>query len=128
MLRDGIGEYCCRGRPILGSVACRMHSFFSPILADASTASPPLTWIESMALGVPVVTTNVAGVSELVSDGHTGYTFKTAGEAVQKIRSLLENENLRGRISRESREFICAEYDIGSIARKYKTIWTQMCE
>jgi len=100
----------------------------SPILAKDSTVAPPLTWMESMALGVPVITTNIGGVDELVSDGHTGYTFNTIQEAVQKIQRMLENERLHRKISQESRKTVSNEYDIRNIADRYKHLWKRMCE
>jgi glycosyltransferase involved in cell wall biosynthesis len=103
-------------------------ALLSPILADSSTAAPPLTWIESMAHGVPIITTNVGGVDELVLDGRTGYTFKTVQEALQRIRAVLENESDHRKISQESRRIVCADYDIRTIADTYKNLWKRMCE
>jgi glycosyltransferase involved in cell wall biosynthesis len=95
----------------------------SPILSQNSIAAPPLTWIESMALGVPVATTNVGGVDELISDGYNGCTFDSLQGASGKIQSLLENEELRAEMARKSRETVTGEYDIKTIAGRYRQVW-----
>jgi glycosyltransferase involved in cell wall biosynthesis len=41
----------------------------------------PLTLIEAMAAGLPVVTTNVGGVSEIVEDGQTGFLTPAGDDA-----------------------------------------------
>ena len=94
-------------------------AFLSPILSINSIVAPPLTWIECMAFGVPIITTNVGGSDELVLEGHTGYIFNSIKEASEKIQTILADENLHKQISEAAREKVRAEYDIEGIANKY---------
>lgn len=103
-------------------------AFLSPILTENSIVAPPLTWIECMAYCVPIVTTNVRGVDELISDGHTGYTFSTIKEASQKIQTMLTDETSYRKISVNARRIVCREYDIKGIANKFIDLWKQMSE
>jgi glycosyltransferase involved in cell wall biosynthesis len=47
--------------------------FLSPVGDVRSTVSPPLTWIEAMSMGTPVLTTRVGGAAEVIDDGVSGY-------------------------------------------------------
>ncbi len=103
-------------------------AFLSPILSIASIVAPPLTWIECMALGVPVITTNVGGSNELILNGNTGYIFNSLQEAVEKINAIGADENTHRQISQAAREKVRAEYNIEGIANKYLGLWKKMAE
>lgn len=55
----------------------------------------PNSVLEAMAMGVPVVISNIPAHAELVSDGITGVLFNTVQEAASKIKSLDGNDVLR---------------------------------
>jgi glycosyltransferase involved in cell wall biosynthesis len=61
----------------------------------------PVSLIEAQAANVPVITTNVGGVSDVVSDGETGYVingFDAPGYA-EKLGVLVNNEEIRKKMS-----------------------------
>ncbi len=72
---------------------------------------------ESMAMGVPVVATDVSGIPELVEHERTGLLVPTDDpEAVpqalaQAIRRMLEDRDLRGRVIPQAREKVQATFD-----------------
>ena len=103
-------------------------AFLSPILAEDSIAAPPLTWIECMVNGVPILTTNVRGADELVSDGRTGYIFKNTKDACKKIQTILTDETSHRKVCEESRKLACREHDVKAIAAKYMDMWKKMGE
>jgi hypothetical protein len=49
---------------------------FSPVLDSRSALAPPLTWIEAMSAGTPVVTTKTPGVDEHFCHGLGGLAFE----------------------------------------------------
>ncbi len=103
-------------------------AFLSPILSTASIVAPPLTWIECMALGVPIITTNVGGSNELILNGDTGYIFNSLQEATEKINTIHVDETLHKKISQAAREKVRMEYNIEGIAHKYLCLWKEMAE
>jgi glycosyltransferase involved in cell wall biosynthesis len=60
----------------------------------------PLTVLEAMRAGLPVVASDVGGVREAVADGETGYLVSRGDEAGlrQRLRLLLEDPVLRARM------------------------------
>jgi Glycosyl transferases group 1 len=73
----------------------------------------PVSAMEAMAVGVPVVATNVGGTSELISDGHSGLLIRPSDaesicDAVMKLASTPE---LAQSISRNGRAKVEADFD-----------------
>ena len=56
----------------------------------------PLTLIQASQAGLPIVSTDVGSVSDIVIDGVTGYLTKVSSEGlIQGVSTLLENPELR---------------------------------
>ena len=74
----------------------------------------PVVLMEAMASGRPVVATRVAGVSELVEDGISGF-LAPPGDAetlANRISNLAADPDLRKRMGAAGRETVLAEFDI----------------
>ena len=56
---------------------------------------------ESLAMGVPVVASDIAGNAEIVSDGENGYTFPMgdASGMADRLEKVLSDPSIRGRFS-----------------------------
>lgn len=64
--------------------------FFSPVANKNCILAPPLTWIEVLSYGVPILTTNVKGVEEIVIDGETGYKAINDDVLMEKIFTVAD--------------------------------------
>lgn len=74
----------------------------------------PATLMEAMASGMPVVTTAISGIPELVEDGVTGLLVRP-GDAegiAAALRRLRSDPDLMARLSREGRRRVEAAFDI----------------
>jgi glycosyltransferase involved in cell wall biosynthesis len=86
----------------------------------------PLTLIEAMAAGLPVVATNVGGVCEVVTNGDTGLLAPAAGELdlSDAILRLAGDANLRRHMGQRGRaraaELFSEEQMLGSYRRLYR--------
>lgn len=66
----------------------------------------PISILEAMASGVPVIATDVGGVKEQVIQGHTGYVVpaENASALEEALVRLLSNESLRHEMGEKGRE------------------------
>jgi len=79
----------------------------------------PVVLMEAMAAQVPVLTTRIAGVPELVEDGVTGRLVPPGNVAAfaQVLDAMLSDSALRARYGAAGREKVMAEYDAAQEAR-----------
>ncbi|HEY3297840.1 MAG TPA: glycosyltransferase family 4 protein, partial [Armatimonadota bacterium] len=66
--------------------------------------------MEALAAGVPVITTNKNGVSEILEDGRNGFVF-SAGDHLglgSRLASVLSDPVLAARIGSAGRETVCS--------------------
>ncbi len=62
----------------------------------------PNALIEAMCLGLPVITTNVSGTSDLIKQGVNGYVIENTEELIQRIQELLSNEEKLNKLGLEA--------------------------
>jgi glycosyltransferase involved in cell wall biosynthesis/tetratricopeptide (TPR) repeat protein len=62
--------------------------------------------IEAMASGLPVLVSDTGGYAQAVEHGRTGLVFRTVDEAVDLMRQLVADADLRERLGREARRSV----------------------
>jgi colanic acid/amylovoran biosynthesis glycosyltransferase len=74
----------------------------------------PVVLMEAMAMRLPVVTTRIMGISELVDDGDNGLLVRPgrADELVASLGRLARDPELRSRLGDRGREKVVAEFDV----------------
>lgn len=82
-------------------------------LCTSSEEGGPCTILEAMACGVPVITTDVGHVPEVVTDGVTGFIARerTPAAFLAPLAALRESAALSARIAAEGRRFVEAARD-----------------
>jgi glycosyltransferase involved in cell wall biosynthesis len=87
------------------------YALMDALLVTARVEGGPCTLIEAMATGVPVITSDVGHVPEVVADGVNGFVCpqRTPAEYVEKIARLRQDPQLRQGIIRAAHEFIARE-------------------
>jgi glycosyltransferase involved in cell wall biosynthesis len=88
----------------------------------------PVVLMEAMAAGIPVVAPSIAGIPELVIDGHTGLLVPPgdADAIAAAIRRLLKDPNLRNRLATEARRKVEQEFDVLSECRRLAEVMTSL--
>lgn len=82
----------------------------------------PVVLMEAMAMGVPVVSTRIAGIPELVQDGHTGLLVAPGrpDELADALQLLLDDQAFRGTMGKRAREKVVGDYNtVGTAIRLY---------
>jgi glycosyltransferase involved in cell wall biosynthesis len=84
--------------------------------------------LEAMALGKPVIASAVGGLREAIRDGYNGYLVPLGDvDAIaRRWRELLSDVELRGRLGREARRTVFADYLIDDKIARLAEIWADM--
>lgn len=90
------------------------------IAPDGDMDGIPVTLMEAMACGCPVVTTPISGNPELVVDGESGLLVpaEDGGALGDAIVRLVADPALHNRLSRGGREMVAREFDIAISAMR----------
>ena len=114
------------GREAFAEARDRATVFLSPIAPRDVVVAPPLTWIEMMARGIPVVTTPVDGSRELVQHRDTGFRCATADDLVAAVTRLLTDHGLWMRMSAQARAHVRRGFSVESAARRHLQMWRSL--
>lgn len=92
---------------------------------DGDRDGLPTVLLESMALGTPVVSTQVAGIPELVIDGETGLCVseRDAQALADAMLRLLDDHEYCRTLARNGRALIEREYDEDRNAGKLRRLF-----
>jgi glycosyltransferase involved in cell wall biosynthesis len=91
----------------------------------------PLTILEAMRAGLPVVASDVGGVREAVIDGHTGFLTRPGdlNDLQQHIENLLQDNALRATLGSNGRQRFLKMFTqdkmLNRIRSVYHQIWTR---
>ncbi len=106
----------------------RVYPILDAFVLPSLTESLPVSIIEAMSFGVPVVASRVGGIPELIVDGATGFLTPPADASAlaEKISALIDDAELRERFSEEAlrraRECFTAE----KMVREFEALYCGM--
>lgn len=103
-----------------------IYASFDVFMMSSRREGLPNSILEAMAMGLPVVTTDVAGAKELVTDGVTGFVHPQ-GDVEALARSLLmciNDCNLRLRMGAAGRARVEAEFSFSRRLKKVEDLYT----
>lgn len=88
----------------------------------------PKVVLESMARGVPVIATNVGGITEMLRDGIDGYIIPKDDSDIlaRRIITLLQNPILRLKMGESAREHFVNNFEMGNVVAK-QADWLEEC-
>ncbi len=88
----------------------------------------PVVLMEAMASGLPVVTTRIAGIQELVEDGVSGFVVAPgrADLLADAIAELVKNPEQAQAMGRAGRTKVCAEFDVRRAAVQLADVFSRM--
>jgi glycosyltransferase involved in cell wall biosynthesis len=79
----------------------------------------PISLLEAMALGIPSVSSNINGIPEAVKHLETGYLIEPGNiqELVNAIQTLKDKPDLRGKLSKNGREYVLTNFSQQKVAK-----------
>lgn len=86
----------------------------------------PIAMLEAMALGLPVVATDVVGNRDLVRPGETGYVARDVEEFLKALQKLAETPALRRKMGDAARAAVIQEYDQDQLAKRWQALYGEV--
>ena len=88
----------------------------------------PLSILEAMSFGIPVVSFSVGDVPYIIQNGKDGFFVKDRDftELIEKIKLLLKNETLRDKIGKNAKEKIRREFTVEKMVKRYTDIYLNL--
>ena len=85
----------------------------------------PMSILEAMSYSVPVVSTKVGGIPELVRDGETGFLVEPGDldALYRKLKCLIQDKELREKFGEKARQFVAAKYNLKFITQQIEQIY-----
>jgi glycosyltransferase involved in cell wall biosynthesis len=92
--------------------------------------SSPISIVEAMAVGKPVVSTDVGGVSEIVEDGRNGFLadigdYRKLAESIIKI---VNDRNMRAKFGAASSEIAMRDWSSQAVAAKTYKMYQEILD
>ncbi|TLZ44641.1 MAG: glycosyltransferase family 4 protein [Methanobacteriota archaeon] len=101
---------------------------FSPMNDRRSTAAPPLAWPESLAMGIPILTTDIPGAREAVVEGESGFVARTPEEMAKRLEEIHADPELARHLKIGARKIAVDRYSVDRSFREYVDLWERMAE
>lgn len=100
-----------------------MDVFAMPSLSEGL----PLSLLEAMSSGVPVVVTDVGGMPEVVQDGETGFVVPpgNVGALADRISFLLGDPARAARMGVAARELVADRFQLDRMVAQYRDLYSR---
>ena len=105
----------------------RIQTLFDVQVFPSLWEGIPLTVVEAMAMGVPIVSTNVDGITEALVDGDNALIVppRDSQSLGQQISRLLSNESLAGRLGAKAK-VDSKKFDVDETANRLAMIYEEV--
>jgi glycosyltransferase involved in cell wall biosynthesis len=105
--------------------ACKVLKYFDVFVMSSLTEGMPITLLEAMRVGMPIVATAVGGIPEALEGGKCGILVPLGNELefAKRIVQLYENNLLREDLSKKAKFRFQQEFTVEKMEEKYRAIY-----
>ncbi len=88
----------------------------------------PVSLIEAQAGNLPIVTTDVGGVRDIVKDEETAFVVppKNAEQFAQKLKILIQNEKIREKMSQNGWTYVKDNFDYRTLTKNMRNLYYKL--
>lgn len=106
-----------------------IYSVIDISVLTSKTEGMPMSIIESMAFGVPVVASKVGGIPEVVNHGENGFLFEPGNhqKLAERILTLYNNEELRRRFSLDAKKTAREKFMADGMINQTFELYKRLC-
>jgi len=109
----------------LPSLYARAYVYVMP----TSWENLPFKLLEAMSSGVPVITTNVGGIPEVIKDGYNGlFTSRNPNAVAKKVIQLLDDEQIAKKLGRNARKTILEKFTWEKTVKRTKEVYESILQ
>lgn len=98
---------------------------WAPVDKLTVTTLPPLTWIEAMIRGTPVITQLNPGVDECIINNETGFLYENLDD-FRNVIAHFQSDIDYDRLSRNARILALKKYNVQLCAKQYLNLWSRV--
>jgi len=98
----------------------------SPVVDRRSTAAPPLVWLESLAAGLPILTTRIPGADEAVEDRRSGFLVESPEDGAKRLMELHGDATLGRSLQDGARQIAVERYSVEKSLHEYEDLWSDL--
>jgi glycosyltransferase involved in cell wall biosynthesis len=108
----------------------RFHATFDAFVLPSTNEGTPVTAIEALAAGRPVVATRVGGVPDVVRDGEDGFLVEAGAteELAERLERLARDAELRERMGKAGRERVLPRYSVDRLCADVDRLYRVLLE
>jgi len=115
----------------LGFTDCREYlTQCDVVIAPSRLDGRPNSVMESLAMGIPVIASDVGGMGELIANGHTGYLCDSGQveQFAEKLAVLFKDRVLCKRLGENGRQFAQTHFDIRATIDRFECAFRGLLE
>ncbi len=100
------------------------------ICLTSDNEGTPVSLIEAQANNLPVVTTDVGGVRDIVQDGETGFIVppKNVNQFAEKLGFLIENQEIRQKMSQNGWNYVKEKFHYTTLVKNMEEYYLELIE
>lgn len=102
-----------------------IYSKFDILVMCSDTEGLPMSILEAMGYGLPVISTNVGAISQVVLEQKTGWLYpaKDVTALADNLQTVISNPKIISTYGKQAKTFINEHYAISLIAADYQRIY-----
>lgn len=105
----------------------RVLSSADMVILTSDNEGTPLSLIQAGMAGLPVVSTNVGSVPEIVLDGETGFvTDLNVQELANALEKLVNNQALRTKLGSAAQEFTFSNFGVKRLVQDHEELYEKL--